>query len=98
MVDLTPEQRRGLRMAAQVACALSLLAAGAGTSMAKSAEPNEGDRDVSAVERTEDALRLRGQGGGCFQPVTWGPPAPTSIDPESLASITAMLAPTTVRA
>lgn len=86
MKPLTLEQRRGLRMAAQVACALSLLAAGAGTSAAKAKEAS-GSADMpaadvatsderSTVDRTADVLRLNGQGGGCFQPVTWGPLAP----------------------
>ena len=86
MNPLTLEQRRGLRMAAQVACALSLLAAGAGTSAAKAREAS-GSADTpapavgageesSTVDRTADVLRLNGQGGGCFQPVTWGPLAP----------------------
>lgn len=79
MKALTHEQRRGLRMAAQVACALSLLAAGAGTSLAKGAEnPAAGapSEEGSSLERTADVLRLQGQGSGCFQPVTWGPLAP----------------------
>jgi hypothetical protein len=78
MKPLSPEQRRGLRMAAQVACALSLLAAGAGTSLAKGTEPSTGGAPAegASLEHTADVLRLHGQGGGCFQPPSWGPLAP----------------------
>lgn len=86
MSSLTPSQRRGLRMAAQVACVAALVGAAAGTSRAasdRSADPR--DETLSTLERTEDVLRLRGNGGGCFQPPTWGPPAPALVTERELA-------------
>lgn len=89
MKALTPEQRRGLRMAAQVACALSLLAAGTGTSLAKGqpattvGEP-AGDKS-SSFERTADVLRIGpNSGGGCVP--SWGPSAPCEVSSPLFAS------------
>jgi len=80
-------------MAAQIACVASLLGAGAGTSLARGSAPSPSDdREASALERTEETLRLRGQGGGCFQPVTWGPPVPASVSEGSLAEWTRAIA------
>lgn len=78
MTPLSNEQRRGLRIAAQVACALSLL--GAGTSLARAdGAPKPADSD-SALERTADLLRLRGTSGNCVP--SWGPLAPPASNAE----------------
>lgn len=82
MKSLSPEQRRGLRMAAQVACALSFLGAGASVARGASESPvtevGAGSADDSALERTADVLRLRPSSGGCVP--SWGPPAPPEAD------------------
>lgn len=75
---LSPEQRRGLRMAAQVACALSLLGAGASLARAEPT-PSEGAAHAgSPAERAADLLRLRSGAGNCVP--TWGPAAPPAVD------------------
>lgn len=82
MKSLSPEQRRGLRMAAQVACALSFLGAGASIAHGASESPvtsaGSASADDSALERTADVLRLRPSSGGCAP--SWGPPAPPEAD------------------
>ncbi|MBL0197745.1 MAG: hypothetical protein IPQ09_26740 [Myxococcales bacterium] len=77
---LSPEQRRGLRMAAQIACALSLLGAGASLARAEPADPApDGSAHAgSPAERAADALRLRSGAGNCVP--SWGPAAPPSVD------------------
>ena len=88
MKPLSNEQRRGPRMAVQVACALSLL--GAGASLAHADGAPSGRDSGSALDRTADILRLRGtSGGGCFSPVTWGPLAPPASDVELFARLLA---------
>jgi len=90
MKPLSPEQRRGLRMAAQVACALSLLAASARTSLANGTKPSAGGATEGAsLEHAADVLRLHGQGGGCFQPPSWGPLAPCEAHGPLFASFAA---------
>ncbi len=89
MKPLSPEQRRGLRMAAQVACALSLVAASAGTSLAGGAPSAVGANEGASLEHAADVLRLHGQGGGCFQPPSWGPLAPCEAHDPLFASFAA---------
>ncbi len=84
---LSQEQRRGLRMAAQVACAVSLLAAGA--SLAHADAPAASDSD-SVLDRTADLLRVRGAKSGCVP--SWGPLAPPELAPELFARFVAEVA------
>jgi hypothetical protein len=88
--------RRGLRMAAQVAAVGALTLAGTGMARGTepgdakgvAAEPNaanaEGTANVSATEQAADLLRVRPEAKGCFEPVTWGPPAPPPCDVRGL--------------
>ncbi len=87
MPTLSPANRRGLRMAAQVACALSLL--GATASLAHGEEDTPGASTIASepssshpVERAAQLLRLQSK-GNCVP--TWGPPAPPAVDAELFA-------------
>ncbi len=79
--------RRGLRIAARVAAVGAL--AIATTSMAQGSEPTPAATAStdSAVDRAAAILRVDGRAGGCFQPVTWGPPAPPACSREDLAGV-----------
>jgi hypothetical protein len=69
-------------MAAQVACALSFLGAGASVAHGANESPvtaaGSATSNDSALERTADVLRLRPSSGGCVP--SWGPPAPPEAD------------------
>lgn len=87
---LSPEQRRGLRMAAQVACALSLLGAGASLARAEPTPAESGAVASSPAERAADLLRLRSGAGNCVP--SWGPAAPPAVDAALFAQLLAEVA------
>ena len=88
--EISPAHRRGIRMAAQVAGALTLI--GAAATAAHSQTPDgaisSSDNTSTSHESAQSAaelLRLGPMSGGCVP--SWGPPAPPAFDPSEMASL-----------
>ncbi len=66
-------------MAAQVAAVGALACVGAGVAHGEDRAATA-NQTATASEHVADLLRLQPESKGCFQPVTWGPPAPPAFE------------------